>query len=212
MIRKIEVGGARRPFEYPDKCPICHRHSEIITRNKLRSSNDSMQVVFQCAYQGCQSYFIGYYESIFSSELASLKPQRAELSSIPESVCNLSPNFVAIYREAEEAQSHGLTQIAGPGYRKAFEFLIKDYAKSLRPEESDKIESWFSGKVLNEFVADPRIQAVGKRALWLGNDETHYLKKWANHDLTDLITLIRLAINWVEIERLSASYEENMPE
>ncbi|TOH24456.1 hypothetical protein CGI85_24680, partial [Vibrio parahaemolyticus] len=114
-------------------------------------------------------------------------------------------------REAEDAKSHGLYQIAGPGYRKAFEFLVKDYAKSLDPEKSEQIENMFSGKVVNEFISDPRIQMVAKRALWLGNDETHYLRKWAEHDLDDLITLIRLAINWVEIDRLSAQYEESMP-
>ena len=106
----------------------------------------------------------------------------------------------------------GLTQIAGPGYRKAFEFLVKDYAKSLKPDDSERIEKLFSGNVVNEFITDPRIQAVAKRALWIGNDEIHYLRKWVAHDIDDLITLIKLAINWVEIERLSQSYTEEMPE
>jgi len=96
--------------------------------------------------------------------------------------------------------------------RKAFEFLIKDYAKSLKPEDSERIEKLFSGNVVKEFITDPRIQAVSKRALWLGNDETHYLKKWDQHNINDLITLIKLAINWVEIERLSNDFIEEMPD
>ncbi len=90
--------------------------------------------------------------------------------------------------------------------------MIKDYAKSLKPDDAECIEGMFSGNVVKEFIADPRIQSVSKRALWLGNDETHYLKKWTKHDLSDLITLIRLAINWIEIERLSEAYSEEMPE
>ncbi len=103
-------------------------------------------------------------------------------------------------------------QIAGPGYRKAFEFLIKDYAKSLEPLKEKDIESKFSGAVVAEFVPDARIQAVATRCLWLGNDETHYLRRWTDHDLEDFVTLIKLTTNWIEIEHLSKAYVEEMPE
>ncbi len=49
-------------------------------------------------------------------------------------------------------------------------------------------------------------------AFWLGNDETHYLRKWEQHDVDDLVTLIKLTTNWIEIEHLSKSYVEEMPE
>lgn len=213
MEKHITVGQEAYLVEYPDKCPICHRHGEIPTiKTMLEPDRNGVQVIFECAFSSCKSYFIGYYGLINTKELKALKPQRSEVTSIPESVPELSPSFVSIYQEADEARVHGLNQIAGPGYRKAFEFLIKDYAKSLKPDDKERVESLFSGNVLKEFVADPRIQSVAKRALWLGNEETHYLKKWVAHDINDLTTLIRLAINWIEIERLSSEYEENMPE
>ena len=105
----------------------------------------------------------------------------------------------------------GMHQIAGPGYRKAFEFLVKDYAKSLQPSRASEIESKFSGAVVNEFIADARIQAVAKRSLWLGNDETHYMRKWTDHDVSDLVVLIKLTASWIEIDHLSKSYVESMP-
>ena len=94
----------------------------------------------------------------------------------------------------------------------AFEFLIKDYAKSLAPEKAGEIQKKFSGAVVSEFIADARIQAVAKRCLWLGNDETHYLRKWTEHDVDDLVRLIKLTTNWIEIEHLSKAYVKNMPE
>lgn len=210
--KSIQVSNHSYPVEYPTKCPLCHHHSEItVVKTMEEPESRNVQVVFQCAYSGCRSYFIGYYGMRGERDLKALQPQKAEIATIPESVVELSPMFVSIYQEADDARAHGLDQIAGPGYRKAFEFLIKDYAKSLKPEDGERIESLFSGNVVNEFISDPRIQTVAKRALWLGNDETHYLKKWVEHDITDLITLIRLAINWIEIERLSAAYEESMP-
>jgi hypothetical protein len=120
--------------------------------------------------------------------------------------------FISVFQEAEEAAQIGLAQIAGPGYRKSFEFLIKDYAKSLSPDKSEQIEKAFAGTVVTDYVTDPRIQGVAKRTLWLGNDETHYLRKWTSHDIGDLITLIRLTVNWIEIDQLTTHYSEGMPE
>ncbi len=114
--------------------------------------------------------------------------------------------------ESAEAFQLRLRQVAGPGYRKAFEFLIKDYAKSNAQHKATEIEAMFSGNVVKEFVSDLRIQAVAKRCLWLGNDETHYMRKWTDHDIHDLVTLIKLTSKWIEIEQLSQSYMDSMPD
>ena len=63
------------------------------------------------------------------------EPKPEEISPIAEEI---SPNFVSIYKEAMEAQEYGLVQICGPGFRKAFEFLIKDYAKQLVDNDKEK--------------------------------------------------------------------------
>ena len=196
MFKNILVGNHSYAVEYPNECPICHHHSEIeCLKTTEEPDNTGVQTVFQCAYSGCRSYFVGYYGPRGSKELYGLKPQQPTTSTIPDSIKEISPNFVSIYKEAEEAQQLGLSQIAGPGYRKAFEFLIKDYAISIKPENQVDIESMFSGNVVKEFITDPRIQAVAKRALWLGNDETHYLKKWVAHDIDDL-TGCRTPCRW----------------
>ena len=136
-----------------------------------------------------------------------------QIPNFPESIKKISQNFIDIYCEAEESKQRGLIQVAGPGFRKAFEFLIKDYAKiSSTTDKHKSIESAAASVVVNNYIPDPRIQNVAKRALWLGNDETHYLRKWENHDIKDLLTLINLTINWIEIEQLSSNYKDEMPE
>lgn len=109
MDKYIKVGTQNYIVEYPDKCPICHHHSEIPVIKTMQEPNQqAVQVIFECAYSGCKSYFIGYYGPVHTKELKSLKPQRSEITSIPESVKELSPTFVSIYQEADEAKSHGL--------------------------------------------------------------------------------------------------------
>jgi hypothetical protein len=115
--------------------------------------------------------------------------------------------------EAFDAKEMGLNQICGAGFRKAAEVLIKDYAKqNVSSEESKKdIENKLVGKVVNEYFADTRIQEVASRTFWIGNDETHYLRKWTEHDVDDLIALIRLTIFWIEMEVQSKKYVAEMP-
>jgi hypothetical protein len=214
MIEKgIMVGNQGYPMQYPDECPICHHYSEIqLVRADEVLNHTMVQVVYQCAFTACKSYFIGYYGPKPQKELKSLKPIMSDASIFSDTISKLSPTFMSIFLEAEQAAQLGLAQIAGPGYRKAFEFLIKDYAKSLAPDKSEQIERTFSGKVVTDFITDPRIHNVAKRTLWLGNDESHYLRKWTSHDIDDLITLVKLTVNWIEIDQLSRHYSESMPE
>lgn len=211
--RQISVRNHSYQVDVPDACPVCHRHSEIqVVAADLVENGASVQAISRCAYAGCRQHFFCYYGPPANNAILSVRPVKPVLSSFPEAVSAISPAFLSVFAEAEEAAQMGLNQIAGPGYRKAFEFLIKDYAKSIAPDRAAEIEAKFAGAVVSDFVGDPRIQAVAKRSLWLGNDETHYLRKWTDHDVSDLVTLIKLTANWIEIDHLSKSYVESMPD
>jgi hypothetical protein len=204
----------RSVFTSPDRCPICHNFVTI-DRPVAHVFDDLAQIVFRCPNYDCGRLFIAYYdlEPKSGPVLLAMQPSAVAHEQMPKIIEEISPDFVSIYREAHTAKEKELLQICGPGYRKAFEFLIKDYAKRQVASEEEKsgIEKTFSGKVVKEYVGDPRIQAVAKRALWLGNDETHYLRKWTDHDIEDLITLIHLTVRWIEIEQLTLKYADDMP-
>ena len=55
------------------------------------------------------------------------------------------------------------------------------------------------------------MRAAAKRATWLGNDETHYVRRWEDKDITDLKNLVRLTVNAVENAILMRQYEKEMP-
>jgi hypothetical protein len=217
MAEKISftLAGHHRVIDAPNKCPICH-HIVIIKESiSIFAHQHEVQLVFRCPNNDCESFFIAYYEVSPNGEVSfkCYKPLAVSFTKFPQLITSISPSFIDIYKEAEEARQIGLSQISGPGYRKAFEFLVKDYAKSLvSSEKHPEIEKSFAGNVVNNYIQDKRIQAVSKRALWLGNDETHYLRKWGEKDVTDLITLIDLTIRWIEIEKISSDYISEMPE
>lgn len=67
-------------------------------------------------------------------------------------------------------------------------------------------------KCIDDYVDDVKINAVAKRAVWLGNDETHYVRKWEGKDVQDLKGLIRLTILWIEKEMETERLLAEMPE
>lgn len=63
-----------------------------------------------------------------------------------------------------------------------------------------------------ELVPNLQVKTTAKRATWLGNDETHYVRKWADKDLSDLKLLLDLTIHWIAAEILTKKFEASMPD
>jgi hypothetical protein len=55
------------------------------------------------------------------------------------------------------------------------------------------------------------IKQVSERATWLGNDETHYQRRWVDKDLSDLKVLIDLVLHWIKMEHLTDEALNSMP-
>ena len=112
----------------------------------------------------------------------------------------VSPEFVTIYQQAVQAEKSGLDQIAGIGYRRALEFLVKDYCKQRHPEKAQAIENAPLSNCIRDYIEYERLKIVASRAAWLGNDQAHYTQKHTDRDLEDLKRLIQLTMHWIIIE------------
>jgi len=119
---------------------------------------------------------------------------------------------VEIYNQALAAEAGDLTEIVGIGLRKAVEFLIKDFAIHQKPSDEQDIKKSFLGNCIKNYIDDPNIKECATRAAWLGNDETHYLRKWVEKDISDLKLLIQLTVNWIENVLLTKQYIDDMKE
>ena len=140
-----------------------------------------------------------------------LMPQTPRRGEFDQALAKLSPSFIKIHDQALAADTYGLGEIAGVGLRKALEFLVKDYCIRKYPDQADENKKTFLGTCIKKFVTDPNVSKCAERAAWLGNDETHYLKVWSQHDLEDLKRLIKLTVNWISNELLTEQYFSEMP-
>jgi hypothetical protein len=117
---------------------------------------------------------------------------------------------VEIASQVSTAEAFRLDQLVGVGLRKALEFLIKDFAISERPDKAKEIKQAFLGNVIRDHIDDNRVQKMAERAAWLGNDETHYMRKWETRDITDLKMLVTLTVNAIHNTLLAKQYEAEM--
>jgi hypothetical protein len=216
MIQISTHGGERFNLsKIPDKCPFCHK---AITPNILIGHTHvyNLEVIMFCPNEDCGKVFIGYYRLNPPSPVPQFSGETTkgtlETKKFSEKINEISSAFVKIYDQAYIAEQQDLKEICGVGYRKALEFLIKDYVILNHDDEKEKIEKTQLGNVIENFVNDTRIQSVAKRAAWLGNDETHYIRKWEGKNLDDLKKLIDLTVHWIEMETLTSCFEEDMPE
>lgn len=178
------------------ECPFCH--SKIVP-NYFYINGDCMFA--SCPNSACNHHFVlsmndkGFYSRVLPNAVPGVK-------QFSEIISSLSPTFVSIYNQAFYAEQIDLDQICGVGYRKALEFLIKDYLISQTDdqEQIDNIKNKFLNNCIQDNVSNENIKNVAKRAVWLGNDETHYVRKWVEKDVFNLKQLIDLTVRWIENE------------
>ncbi|KUP35771.1 hypothetical protein AU385_02765 [Bacillus halotolerans] len=166
--------------------------------------------MFKCNKRSCNHLFISLLsKSLYSYEVDLSYPTRPAKVQFNEDITQTSPLFVDIYNQANAAESSGLNHIAGMGYRKSLEFLIKDYLIKHRGEDEQTIKAAFLGKCIKQYLSE-NIKQVAERASWLGNDETHYHRVWEDRDIQDLKKLINLTVYWISSEIQTERYITEM--
>jgi hypothetical protein len=223
----VDIRGVRCTKDKdPGVCPLCHRaiHADEIAWTLVpnsRATSPILEIVFCCPHEECGRYFIGRYRlstrtgysgtGVGEFHLWATTPFNPAQPDTPKEVQEVSPGYAEILQQAAAAEAFKLDQVAGPGYRKALEFLLKDYCATNSKARREEILAMPLGRVIAELVDDPNVKACGSRATWLGNDETHYVRRWEGKDIDDLKVLLRLTANWIHNHVLTRRYLDEMP-
>lgn len=205
------------PFHIDINCPnnSCKRS---LVNSRLGWEGQTSYAFCQARCASCGEYLRFFLvdppknehpDSIEPSRLLMVPPQEIDID-IAKEVRDLSPAYVAIYTQAAKAEMLGLTELNGVGYRKALEFLIKDYLCYLHPEECHTIKQKFLGACIRDYVSDPRLKECADRTAWLGNDAAHYERRWNDRDIEDLKLLLQLTSYWILSELLTQKFTDQM--
>ena len=205
--------------EYPEECPSCKHKiaASYICAYEIGYDiflNNMIQLVFRCNFSKCKRLFVAFYTEndqspgYFMLNRYGLRIY-SEAISVHDKIKKLSPGFANIQRHAKIAEDNGLLEVCGCGYRRALEFLVKDYLIYKNPKAKDVIrDTWLKDCI--DRIEDDRIREMAKRAAWLGNDATHYYNKYKDKDLSNLKMLIELTMYWIQSELLTSEYKDTI--
>jgi hypothetical protein len=199
----------------PDTCPVCNHSVSPYYILIYEKNVNVFEILCGCPRNQCGSLFFAVYygsafqiSDVFLSHTYPMSKQRKEFDS---DVYELSSDFVTIYNQALHAESEGLDLICGVGYRKSLEYLLKDFIISEFPDEAEKVKGIHSiQRCINDYIDNPDIKEMAERAAWLGNDETHYIRKWADKDIQDLKNLIDLTVYFIGMKIKARKYKSEM--
>lgn len=147
----------------------------------------------------------------FKSTICSSEPCRFDKYVFENNIVTLSPQFDKIYNQALAAEAAGLDEIAGLGYRKSLEFLVKDFAIHENPERGDDIKKLMLSPCIKEFIDNPQIKTLVERSAWIGNDEAHYVRKQSNRDVNDMKAFIRATVYFIGMVLITEDAESMNP-
>ena len=172
-----------------DVCPHCHQSVSLQVLQAVKSPvSNECAVVFLC--RRCKRLTFadlllsGKLLGTDDTKLIALYPNPKDLE-IPDEMNLQSPTFYELYRQAHRAEEENLTEIVGAAYRKALETLVKSYLTEQFPADAPAISTEKLGKSIAR-IEYPRIKALAKGAAWIGNDETHTVKKNPDLNVADM--------------------------
>lgn len=195
-------------FQIPNFCPNCGKIVAPIVEYLTTSNNSddnqfSIGLLLRCSDENCNHYFEleyagsnGMYGRTIDDHPVKQNIIPPVDDNFPAEVSEVSPIFKKTYDQALMAENIGLDQIAGVGYRKAVEFLVKDYLISVKNKPTDEIKKDFLMPAINEIDYQP-IHDLATAATWIGNDETHYVRTWQDQDIEDMKAFIRSCVFFI---------------
>lgn len=193
--------------DIPKTCSLCGvtAYFEPISANAIFSPEDhrlqSWTITFCCPK--CSGIFHLDKEEGHDSLIY---PALGEYN-LPEKIQKLYPDFVSLYKQSLAAESYGLTDIAGMGFRKSLEFLVKKYAIHYFPDAENEILSETLGKTINR-ISVPQIQDLAKFIAWLGNDQTHISVKHPDYGIPEMKDFMAALSHYILMENYADNAKE----
>lgn len=186
-------------------CPLCNHaiDPQFISGIDVECEDDEYCciLIFRCT--NCHDIFVTRHDRCNSfSRLEWVYPNNAPMINFTDELKEISPQFIKIYSQAKFAEENSLDELAGIGYRKSLEFLIKDFLIAVQHEDETEIKKKMLGNCI-ELLENPQLKKASTGATWIGNDETHYERRNSDYNINHLKAFIQLTVGLINNEMIS---------
>ena len=190
--------------EYPLECPHCNAYgtATIVAQSNILYDN-YMYHLFILQNECCSGISQAVYKVRGGrGELIGLLPVVFATPSLPESLEKISPRFVKLYTQCFNAEQQGCFELAGSGYRNAIEVLVKDFAINELQASETEVTKKTLAKAIETYLPNINLAQSADVVRVLGNDHTHYERKYDDIDFQVLKRYLQIFINNIDCEYL----------
>lgn len=209
IIVQDQKGNVEKYIILPNKCPHCHKSikPEIKSMSSVSLINETFGILLQCT--SCYNYMFqaynfnrGYSEASKINYSYTNSPLEID---IPKEL-DVFSKFKDIYIQALTAEIYGLDEITGISFRKSLEFLVKDYLIEVLNENAEEIAKLPLFAAINK-IDSVRIKNLAIAASWIGNDQTHYERRYEDKEVSDMKFFIKALLHFIasELSAIEAS-------
>lgn len=195
-------GSSNISVELPKDCPHCGEivNPLALVGYKHQQMDEKVAILCQCNNQECYKFFSLEYINPYGN-IPYLKKYNYSKNikiNLSDTIREISNGFYEIYMQSATAEEYGLDEISGMGYRKALEFLMKDFAILNNPEDEEVIKNSFLSNVIKDYYNDSsEIQNLATASSWIGNDETHYERRNDDKSIKDLKNYLQAVVHYI---------------
>lgn len=189
--------------DFPFVCPHCEivNRPQFVQKSSVRK--DEIEAYLHLHYMNCCDKYL--YSLLVKEDgvykLAHVHPTPTGVF-VADELQKLSPLFVRLYKGARLADEQGFDELAGSGYRNALEVLIKDYAIQLLKQPEDEVSQKSLAKAIRSYLDSPLLINGADVVRLIGNDFTHYERKFDRVGLDELRQYLHLVM-----ERIADNYK-----
>lgn len=204
LIKKASAfGNYSGNYKKPAVCPHCGFGTDAPYSHKTPYAfNGHDLLVGICTCTSCNKQFlIAYeYDPANSSYAPIIYPDRGFTPYSNEILEKVSPRFIDMYNQALQSEFHENLELAAIGYRSALEILVKDYAINELGQSQDEVISKKLCAAIGAYLHQEDLVKTADVIRILGNDYTHYERKYPQHDFELLKGYMEIFLKQIEVQ------------
>ena len=194
------------PVDVPLYCPYCGKAVEF-------KETGSTDIFFKNNHYFYLKILYSKCCEKYSSALYLLKRQNQSsdeislISFYPNSrgkyfskyIQDLSPDCIRLYNDSSFAFDNNMNDLAGMGYRKSLEYLVKDYAITELKKPEQEVSKKKLYNAIEEYLPNNMLINAADVVRILGNDKTHFQEKFQEYDVQVIKEYLDILIDQITI-------------
>ena len=190
-------------YEKPIICPYCGISTDAsYTKKDIYQMTNGVLLTATCNCTSClKSFFHASFHKTDDPECAKnvcLFPSVEYEQFQNKNIAAFSPRFIDLYNQALNAEFCGNIDIAAIGFRASLEVLIKDHAINVLHEDESQVSKMKLIESISRYLSKDLANSADVVRI-LGNDYTHYKRKYPEIDFEILKKYMDIFIQQIEV-------------